>query len=149
MEIMIPIIGIVGVVVWCWYWQTEPDRVKKLIIGYTNTVLLPISSVKDSYDPYDYVEPLSVAFARFLESDSGIVSSQPSESAMGFGHIMARTIIDDEVKDALSSERALDPKELAIKAVILRFHTKHPRYGSRHDGLIRTTVHDIVVGVRC
>ena len=144
MEIMIPLICIVGVVVWCWHCYTEPDRIAKLIHDYTTTVLLPISNVKDSYDPYDYVEPLSVAFARFLESDSGIVSSQPSESAMGFGHIMARTIIDDEVKEALSLERALDPKELAIKAVTVRFHTKHPKYGSRHDGLIRRTVQSMI-----
>ena len=140
MEIMIPLICIVGVVAWCWYWSTEPDRVEKLIRGYTNTVLFAISNVKDSCDPYDYVEPLAIAFARFLESDTGVATLHPSESAMGYGYLMARMIIDEEVKDALNSERVLDSKELAIRAVTLRFHAKHPRYGSRHDGLIRRTV---------
>ena len=107
-------------------------------------MLLPISNVKDSNDPYDYVEPLSVAFARFMESRTGGDPSQPSESAMGYGIIMARLIIDDEVKEALSLERAFDPKELAIKAVTLRFHEKHPKYGSRHDGLIRRTVESMI-----
>ena len=144
MEIMIPLICIIAVVVWCWRCYTEPNRINKLIRDYTTTVLLPISNVKDSYDPHDYVEPLAVAFARVLESDSRMVSSQLSESAMGFGYIMARTVIDDEVKDALNSERALDPKELAIKAVTLRFHEKHPRYGCRHDGLIRRTVESMI-----
>lgn len=141
---MIPLICIIGIVVWCWRCYTEPNRINKLIRDYTTTVLLPISNVKDSCDPYDYLEPLAVAFARFLESDSRLVSSQLSESPLQFGHIMARTIIDDEVKDALSSARALDPKELAIKAVTLRFHEKHPRYGSRHDGLIRRTVESMI-----
>lgn len=140
MEIMIPLICIVAVVVWCWYWYTEPNRVQKLIRDYTNTVLLAISNVKDSSDPHDYFEPLSIAFATFLESDTGLAFSHPSESAMDYGHLMARMIIDDEVKDALDEDRALDPEELAIKAVKLRFHAKHPKYGSRHDGLIRTTV---------
>lgn len=144
MEVMIPLICIIGVVAWCWHCYTEPNRIIKLIRDYTTTVLLPISSVKDSCDPYDYLEPLSIAFARFLESDSRLVSSQISESAMGFGHIMARTIIDAEVKDALGSDRALDPTELAIKAVTLRFHEKHPKYGSCHDGLIRRTVESMI-----
>lgn len=140
METLIPLIIIIGIVAFCWRSYTEPNRVQKLISDYTNTVLLSVSNVKDSYDPFDYVEPLSVAFATFHESDSGLASAHPSESAMGFGLIMARMIIDDEVKEATDEERALDPTELVIKAVKLRFHAKHPKYGSRHDGLIRTTV---------
>ena len=140
MEVMILLICIAGGVVGCWYWHTEPDRVEKLVHSYTKTVLFAISNVKASCDPYDYVHPLAIAFARFLESDTGVATLQPSESAMGYGHLMARMIIDEEVKDALESDRAFDSNKLVIKAVLLRFHAKHPRYGSRHDGLIRRKV---------
>ena len=126
MEIMIPLICIIAVVFWCWRCYTEPNRINKLIRDYTTTVLLPISNVKDSYDPHDYVEPLAVAFARFLESDSRIVSSQLSESAMGFGYIMARTVIDDEVKDALKLRKSVGPQGTGYQGCYFAISRKTP-----------------------